>query len=376
MLRIAARPASSASLSSSTFAATLTRYVRTLASATSALTRICQAVPPIIERSMAVVLSTSDDADFTVTSSLFLHSLELVVTAIFYNPALSLAILERHNWTGQLFTLWFKHIPKYTRVHDKKISIGAICGIFEFLAGNESPQLAQGSSQLLVGALLLFRDFPAAIQGASRDWLLWSGLLICLFAARVQLEKDYAEGGGDEDDDEDEEEIEFSDDENEGACPLLACRTATDQIPLQLRRETFTTPATTTSRCSRRLRCGCFPESSVPQLTLLLHQAGREDDEDSDAGSTWSEEILWASPLDEIDMYQRFTATITGSSPPQLSPRAFLTLFSTAIETVNPALFQLATQPLDGAARAELEAVAARSLRGGEKADLAPVAAP
>jgi hypothetical protein len=41
----------------------------------------------------------------------------------------------------------------------------------------------------------------------------------------------------------------------------------------------------------------------------------------------------------------------------------------TALETSSPQLFQLATQPLDQAQRAELEEIGARTLRGGEKAD-------
>jgi hypothetical protein len=46
---------------------------------------------------------------------------------------------------------------------------------------------------------------------------------------------------------------------------------------------------------------------------------------------------------------------------------------SAALEANSPALFQLATQPLNAAQRTELEAVAARSLVGGEKADVVPL---
>lgn len=37
-----------------------------------------------------------------------------------------------------------------------------------------------------------------------------------------------------------------------------------------------------------------------------------ENDDLSDAGSNWSEEVLWTNPLDHIDLYTRFTATMTG----------------------------------------------------------------
>lgn len=123
-----------------------------------------QAIPTFIERSMAVVLSKSEDEDFIVTNSLYLHSLEVVITAILYNPALALAILDGHDWTQQFFAAWFKHLPKLTRVHDKKMTITAICALLEWLStvGVGAP-LAQNASQLVVGALTVFRDLPAAL---------------------------------------------------------------------------------------------------------------------------------------------------------------------------------------------------------------------
>jgi hypothetical protein len=113
---------------------------------------------------MTFVLSKNEDDDFVVTPSLFLHSLEVIVTAILYNPAMSLAILDGHDWTQPFFSIWFKHLPKYTRVHDKKMCIAAICTLLEWLAnGGGAVPLAQSSSQLIVGALQLFKDFPAAL---------------------------------------------------------------------------------------------------------------------------------------------------------------------------------------------------------------------
>ena len=113
---------------------------------------------------MAFVLSTSEDEDFVVTNSLYLHSLEVVITAVLYNPALALAILDGHEWTQQFFAAWFKHLPKLTRVHDKKMTITAICALLEWLStvGVGAP-LAQNASQLVVGALQVFRDLPAAL---------------------------------------------------------------------------------------------------------------------------------------------------------------------------------------------------------------------
>lgn len=90
---------------------------------------------------------------------------------------------------------------------------------------------------------------------------------------------------------------------------------------------------------------------------------------DSDAGSNWSEEILWASPLDQFDAYTRFTACLTCASLP---PHFVVTDGCAALEIINPRLFGLATGPLDLMQRSELESVAARALQGGEKAIVAP----
>lgn len=126
-----------------------------------------------------VLSDKSTDPNFTVTSALYLHSLELVITAIFYNPSLTLAILDRHGWTPKFFAAWFKNIPKFTRVHDRKLGIGAMCAIFEWLASVGAAPLAQSSSQLVVGALQIFREFPAALNGTFFRHFFGTAFLTC-----------------------------------------------------------------------------------------------------------------------------------------------------------------------------------------------------
>lgn len=128
-----------------------------------------QAIPTFIERSMTFLLSKNTDEDFVVTTSLYLHSLEVLISSILYNPALSLAILDGHDWTQQFFANWFKNLPKMTRVHDKKMTIAAICALLEWLAtvGAGAP-LAQSSSQLVVGAIQVFRELPLALASEWR----------------------------------------------------------------------------------------------------------------------------------------------------------------------------------------------------------------
>ncbi|KAI5474959.1 hypothetical protein MNV49_002143 [Pseudohyphozyma bogoriensis] len=258
---------------------------------------IDEAIPPMVERCMTFVLSNGEDPDFIVTKSLYLHSLELIITAIFYNPALSLAILDRHDWTQRFFATWFKNLSKYSRVHDKKMSIGAICAIFEWLAStNGSAPLAQSASQLVVGALQVLKDFPASL------------------AARAEYEESFAR---DEEEEEDEEFVDDDDEDFEGEDGDIV-DSSDDYIDQLVRKE-------------------------------LERNAREAADTDSEAGSTWSDEILWASPLDDLDVYKKFTETLT------------------ALEATQPALFQLATTPLTAEQRAALEKAAAIAMQGGEK---------
>lgn len=147
---------------------------------------------------MNFVLSKSDDPDFVVTTGLYFHSLELTFTALFYNPGLTLAILDRHGWTQQFFASWFKHLSTLNRVHDIKLSVCAICAVFEWLTQNPDAQLASAAHQLVIGALDMFKHLPSALT------------------KKADLEKEYANGRND-DDAEEEEIVEDDFDEQEGA---------------------------------------------------------------------------------------------------------------------------------------------------------------
>ncbi|KAK4703327.1 hypothetical protein P7C70_g2895, partial [Phenoliferia sp. Uapishka_3] len=266
---------------------------------------IDEAIPPIVERAMTFVVNAGNedtDKDFVITVPLFLHSLELVITSIYYNPALTLAILDRHDWTQQFFSLWFKHLHSYSRVHDRKLGIAAICALFEWLASVGDAPLAHNASQLLGGALQLFKGLPEAI------------------VEREEYIKTLEEADDDEEEDEDIDDV---DEEDDGAAEGDVHDATNEYLDMLARRETDVS-----------------------------------DDEDDDAASTWSEEVTWVSPLDSIDMYERFTATLRG------------------LESGSPALFQLATQPLTAPERTDLEAVARNALAGGEKAATAALRAP
>ncbi|GAA6009458.1 hypothetical protein JCM11491_003564 [Sporobolomyces phaffii] len=270
--------------------------------------QIDEAIPPIIERSFFFVTSEEDDDDFTVTRSLLLHCVELVITAMSYNPALTLAILDRHDWTKTFFAIWFKNLAKFTRVHDKKIILWAICSLFEWLNGvGAGSPLSANANQLLLGALEVFRDLPRAlgerkIGEENRD---------------NEEEEDDDDMGSDDDLDlGDDEEVDFDE--------------------------------------------GDIRDRTTEYLDELakadVSRYARENDL-LDSDSAWSDEILWASPLDQFDCYQRFSSLLS------------------SLSTGNAALYQQAVGGLDGTKQAELGDIAAKANEGGDHVVAAAMAA-
>ncbi|KAM0754334.1 ARM repeat-containing protein [Meredithblackwellia eburnea MCA 4105] len=230
---------------------------------------IDEAIPPIVERSMHFVMNAGNaetDPDFVITVPLFLHSLELVITAVYYNPTLTLAILDRHQWTQQFFAQWFKHLSSYSRVHDRKLGIVAICALFEYISSSANAPLAQNASQLLVGALQLFKGFPEAV------------------ITREEYIKSLEESFEDEDEDDDEALEAFEDEEDEDA------------------------------------EEGDVQDATNEYLEMLARKQAEGGDDDDDTASNWSEEVTWVSPLDSFDMYERFSSTLQAieSGNPQL----------------------------------------------------------
>lgn len=58
-----------------------------------------------------------------------IHLMEMIINAIYYNPILTLQVLEQKGWTNKFFSLWFGSMDTFTRVHDKKLCIVAIVAL-------------------------------------------------------------------------------------------------------------------------------------------------------------------------------------------------------------------------------------------------------
>jgi hypothetical protein len=118
-----------------------------------------QYIPVFIELAMRVI-----DAGEARTKSYRLHLMEMVINAIYYNPVLSLQVLEAKGWTNKFFSAWFSSIDSFRRVHDKTLSIVAITSLLTLNPADVPTSVQQGWPRLLQGVTRLFHTLPAAIQ--------------------------------------------------------------------------------------------------------------------------------------------------------------------------------------------------------------------
>ncbi|KZZ91946.1 importin-7 [Ascosphaera apis ARSEF 7405] len=120
---------------------------------------IDQYVPSFVGFAMSVLANEE-----VKTKSYRLHLMEMVINAIYYNPRLSLHVLEASGWTNKFFSAWFSSIDTFKRVHDKKLSIVAISSLLTLQANEVPVSIQPGWPRLLQGISKLFQTLPEAIK--------------------------------------------------------------------------------------------------------------------------------------------------------------------------------------------------------------------
>ncbi|CAG8437081.1 2268_t:CDS:10 [Funneliformis mosseae] len=131
------------------------------------------------------------------SSSFKFYCIEAVVNCIYYNPLLTLHILEERNLTQAFFSIWFENINKFSRVHDKKLVIVTLCSLMETPVEQLPPILQTGWPQVLEVILTTFSTLPKAEE------------------IRNEMEKTFENDSEDDDDDDNEGESEQNKD-NDG----------------------------------------------------------------------------------------------------------------------------------------------------------------
>ncbi|PSS09330.1 hypothetical protein M430DRAFT_128428 [Amorphotheca resinae ATCC 22711] len=204
-----------------------------------------------------MAMRTLTNSDIKV-KSYRIHLMEMVINAIYYNPVLSLHVLESNGWTNKFFSWWFSSIDSFTRVHDKKLSIAAIVALLTLNADQVPVSVQQGWPRLLQGIVRLFQTLPAALKNREEA-----------------LKDDFPLEGSAYDDDEDDDDAWGGDD------------------------TAWTEEAEGEDEADGK-------DESSAYLEFLNEEAQKfqnlEDDSDDELG----EESLLETPLDKIEPYQLF----------------------------------------------------------------------
>ncbi|KAG5643336.1 hypothetical protein DXG03_001055 [Asterophora parasitica] len=151
---------------------------------------------------LQIIIATAvDQLDKSETASLRLANLEVLINTVLYNPSPALHLMEayRPGTARVFFDRWFAAINSdnlLPRVHDKKLSILALCALLELAPGAVPESLQSGWPGIVGGILKIFKALPSAI------------------AARKALEEALQE---DDDDDEliDEKILNFNEEEED-----------------------------------------------------------------------------------------------------------------------------------------------------------------
>lgn len=124
----------------------------------------------LLQHLQTIINATVGIFDDINSASLRLANLEVLINAVLYNPSAALHIIEasRPGMMRIFFDKWFAAIKtsdRLPRVHDKKLTIMALCALLEMLP-QAIPDLLRDAWPLIVtGVLHIFKDLPKAVEG-------------------------------------------------------------------------------------------------------------------------------------------------------------------------------------------------------------------
>jgi len=113
--------------------------------------RVDSYIPPIVVLAVKRLLLAR-------TSPFKVLLLEVIANSLYYNPELTLTIIEQNNFTQVVFTLWFQLVFKaFKRVHDKKITILGLSSILDVNWASLPAVIKAGFRQILQALVRLLQ---------------------------------------------------------------------------------------------------------------------------------------------------------------------------------------------------------------------------
>jgi hypothetical protein len=96
-------------------------------------------------------------------------SVLVILDALCFNTVETLQILESSQDTAAFFAVALQLLPRYTRVHDKKVIATAFMSILSLEPSQTPPSVQEGYGALVVGLLQSLVDLPKAVQKAKEE---------------------------------------------------------------------------------------------------------------------------------------------------------------------------------------------------------------
>lgn len=118
----------------------------------------------------SIITTSFKILDTAQTGALKLANLEVLINTVLYNPAAALHFMEtiRAGASRVFFDKWFEAInsdERLPRVHDKKLTIMALCALLEMDPSAVPVAVQDVWSNIVAGALHVFKAFPRAVEG-------------------------------------------------------------------------------------------------------------------------------------------------------------------------------------------------------------------
>ncbi|KAF9147435.1 hypothetical protein BG015_010946 [Linnemannia schmuckeri] len=276
----------------------------------------------------------------TQTVEFRVQALEVVMNALYYNAAVTLRLLEENGWTQRFLTVWFANLDKFSRVHDKKLSIFALCSILNVPVAQLPPALQSGWPQILNGILTNFEGLPVAQ------------------AKRKEMEKMYNIGSDDDSDDGSDvdsnagDESDDEDDEEEQTA-LEAALAGDDDVE-----EEWVDDEEDVYDEGHEYLEYLAQQASKTRAAKAAGEEEEEEDDDEEEFNDLEEEIYFESPLDDLDPYIVFREVFT--SLQQHNPASYAELTKETTPEQQEYIMQLINVgEVNAAAAAENAAAAA-----------------
>ncbi|KAF9960423.1 hypothetical protein BGZ65_012328 [Modicella reniformis] len=111
---------------------------------------------------LALVFEYLGPVDRIRTVEFRIQAIEVVIGCLYYNPVVTLRLLDENGWTERFLSMWFENLDKFSRVYDKKLSIVTLCSIVSVPVEQLPAALRNNWPQVLQGILTTFEGLPMA----------------------------------------------------------------------------------------------------------------------------------------------------------------------------------------------------------------------